>query len=241
MASRDTVNFGRRARVVRSADAVAAGGSLNVPIVIFDDVRGRAFGSSLFTPAELERADRFRFDVSREEYLGARAILRSFLAPRVGLAPGAIRLKAERNEKPRLLDRECAGIDVSLSHSRGRVACGLLRCGEIGVDIETFDPGHGDVAALACRVLSETELDALGRVSRDDESWLFLRAWTRKEAVLKAAGVGLSVASDGFDVLRWSPSGVKDISPVVLGERLWTCESLSPAPDVELAVAYATG
>lgn len=244
MASQATVsNFdGSRTRLVRWADAQAGNVEIDAPLVIFDDVRGHhageRFGPAVFASVELDRATRFRHRLSRAEYLGARGIVRSFLAPRVGLAPAAIRFEAPRNEKPKLVDGESTGIDVSVSHSGGRVACAFLRDGEIGVDVETLERPHLDVVALAPRVLSRAEVDALGRVPPDDVQRLFLHVWTRKEAVLKAAGVGLAVPTDGFDVLRWSAAGVEDISPVCFADRQWRCESLLPEPHVELAVAY---
>lgn len=214
-----------------------------VPLVVVHDVRGcvpgAGFAGALFTPAELERASRMRLEVNRAEFLGARGIVRTVVASHVGLAPAAIRFDGPRDEKPRLLDGACADIDVSVSHAHGRVACAFLRGGAIGVDVEAADRRVRDVLGLARSVLSAAELDALRRVPGDELDAWFLRAWTRKEAVLKALGVGLSVATDGFDVLRWTGCGVEDVTPVDVAGRRVVCESCDGVPEIQLAVARA--
>ena len=226
---------------LRSQDAGAARIGAGVPLVIVDDVRGRrpgdGFDRALFSPAELERAARMRFAVNRAEFLGARGIVRTVLAWHVGLAPHAIRFEGPRHEKPRLLDRACADIDVSVAHADGRIACAFLRNGAVGIDVEAIDRRIGDTLALAARVFSPAELEALDRSPRADLDRLFLRVWTRSEAVLKALGFGLSMPMDGFDVLRWTGSNVEDISPVQVDGQGFACQSVRPAPDLELAIA----
>lgn len=215
-----------------------------LPLVIVDDVRGRrpgeGFDRALFTPAELERAARMRLDVNRAELLGARGIVRTVVARHVGLAASAVRFGGPRSEKPRLADLACANIDVSVAHADGRVACGFLLNGTIGVDIEVLDWRMPDTRAVARNVLSPVELDALDRSPRDELDALFLRAWTRKEAVLKAMGVGLSMPTTDFDVLRWTGSDVEDVSPVDVHGRRYVCQSVDSEPELLLAVACAT-
>ena len=203
-------------------------------VVIFLDVRrislAEQFDVSTFNAPELQRAQRFRFEVNRNEYLASRGMIRSLLAPQVGLLPNAIVFEGGQHEKPRLLNPECAGIDVSLSHSAGRVVCAFNRGGDIGVDIETLAHRAGlDMNTLARWVLSPAELDAWEMAPKEGQK--LLRVWTRKEAVLKAAAVGLSVEPGTFDMLR--PSAIR------FAGRLWTCHSQSLEPDIELSVAWS--
>ena len=202
--------------------------------------RDRLFAVSMFSDAERQRADRFHYDVNRDEYLTARGIVRSFVAKQAGLRPEEIVFTAEQNhQKPRLMNSECAGIDVSISHSAGRVVCGFLRNGHVGVDVEAHDHHRNvDLPSVAQRVFSVPELEALNCRPQSEFRSLFLRVWTRKEAVLKGAGVGLSADTRGFDVVRRSPEGIEDISPVLFADRMWTCHSATPAAGVELSVAW---
>jgi phosphopantetheinyl transferase len=230
-------------RIVRWDQARAVDADLDTPLLIVDDLRGgrppKEFGS-VCAPLELERADRFKRPSNRMEYLRAREIIRSFLGPHVGLAPSAINLHAIEPVKPRLLDPQCAGIDVSISHAGGLVACAFIRDRDIGVDVEPLERRVGlKVKALASRVMSPIELDALALCGDAESLPLFLRAWTRKEAVLKAAGVGLSSHLHSLSVLRRVGEHVEDISPVCFEDRFWECHSLSFSPGVELSVAYS--
>ena len=85
----------------------------------------------------------------------------------------------------------------SLSHSKSIAVLAVDHAQPVGVDVEDVRPIEEDVAD---RHFSATELTDLRGLK--GEAWLagFYRCWTRKEAILKAEGVGLSRALDSFDV-----------------------------------------
>ena len=98
--------------------------------------------------------------------------------------------------------------------------------GPIGLDVEQVR-GLTDLAAMAGHVHSPAELARDGTPDQD----AFFRAWTRKEALLKATGEGLAepmaaitLATDG-SVVDWQGHG-----------PLWL-RDLAPAPDHPAAVA----
>jgi len=79
------------------------------------------------------------------------------------------------------------GASVSLSHTRGLAVAAASTAGPVGVDAEpltqTVFAGFDDVALARDEAAALAPDDATGR----------LRAWVRKEAVLKACGWGLSI------------------------------------------------
>jgi 4'-phosphopantetheinyl transferase len=73
------------------------------------------------------------------------------------------------------------------------------------------------------------------------DAWLggFYRCWTRKEAILKAEGVGLHRALDSFDVEL-----LPGVPAELLGTRVrflypWKLHDVSPAPGITGALATA--
>ncbi len=85
------------------------------------------------------------------------------------------------------------GVDVQLSYAYGRtiVAVAVSRCRSIGIDVES---SHVRVdETLAGNALTVRELERLAELPPWHRGNAVLRAWVRKEAVLKAAGVGLRV------------------------------------------------
>lgn len=71
-------------------------------------------------------------------------------------------------------------VHFSLAHCDGRIVCALSTGGPVGVDVEAL---AGVRAEDFARYLSEDERAWAGRSSRR-----FYSIWTRKEAVVKAAG-----------------------------------------------------
>jgi len=79
-------------------------------------------------------------------------------------------------------------IPLSLSHAEGWAAAAAHPQARVGIDIE---PAQELPPRFARYFLSPDEMRALGGWA--DRSTSLLAAWTVKEAVLKAAGCGLSV------------------------------------------------
>ena len=137
---------------------------------------------------ELARAARFRWDLERARFMVGRAALRCALADRLGCSPAAIRLSYGTNGKP-MLEGGRGHVEFNLAHSGGDAVIALADRAAIGVDIELLRP-IADVESLARLVFSDVERGELELAP--DRVSAFLNGWTRKEAYVKALGLGLS-------------------------------------------------
>lgn len=197
----------------------------------------------LLTPAERERADRFRFRVDRDRYLAGRGQLRRALGELTGTHPAALELTTGAAGKPELPG---SGVWFNLAHAGGTGVLVATTGGPVGVDIERLHavPERDLVAA---RFFSDLEVAALHRQPAAGRDAGFLRCWTRKEAYVKAVGAGLSMnlrsfavslgageppemvwATDPQEALRWS---LVDLSAYVPG-HVAALAVRGPAPEV---------
>lgn len=152
------------------------------------------------SPAELDRAGRFRFQDDQRRYLAAHCALREIIAMRRGAPPASLRFIEQDQGKPALLPEPGQtnnALRFSLSHSDDLALIGLAKDFEIGVDIESLRE-IDDLWPLADQCLTGAECEELRTVPSQKLSSTFLRGWTRKEACLKAIGTGLSLAPDTF-------------------------------------------
>jgi 4'-phosphopantetheinyl transferase len=85
------------------------------------------------------------------------------------------------------------GPAISVSHTRGMIACGLTTAGALGVDIERHRPRAFDV--IATWSFGEEEC----RMVKAGQAAAFYRIWTLREAMGKATGEGLALVTDGRD------------------------------------------
>ena len=155
------------------------------------------------SPTELERAQRMSAEAVRLAYLTSCVLLRCTLSAYLGIAPAAIPLVRGEHGKPVLADPSAFhGLHFNLSHGGDAWLCGISSDREIGVDVETRRQVPS-AERLATRVLSGAERAALSAIEPSDAATrdaAFLRCWTRKEAVLKAAGSGFSWAAREIEV-----------------------------------------
>lgn len=147
---------------------------------------------------ERARAARFRLERDRLRFINRRAFVRRVLARYLGLAPGQVRIRTSSLGRPELAD--VCGIHFNVSHSDGVVAVTVTRGHPVGVDIERVRPVH-DALDLAQGLFAQREVEWLRSIPETTRSMAFLTLWTRKESVVKAAGGGLSMPLDGFDIL----------------------------------------
>jgi 4'-phosphopantetheinyl transferase len=143
---------------------------------------------------ELQRAERFVTARDRERFVVARGGMREILAHEVGISPGKIEFHYTKHGKPELIP---PAIFFNLSHSQNRAALAISSGCEVGIDIEAIRPLKEDIAA---NYFSRGEIAELDGLPPDDRLAGFYRCWTRKEAVLKALGEGLSRPLDSFEV-----------------------------------------
>lgn len=152
--------------------------------------------TAALAPAEQARAARFRQAADRRRHVVARSVLKTTLAERLGRAPHALRFETGPFGKPALAAdlaaRDAAPLHFNLSHS-GDLALIALAPVPVGVDLERDTPV--DAQALAQAWFTPAEQARLAQ-GQDD----FLSLWTAREAVLKAAGTGLSADPMAFRV-----------------------------------------
>ncbi len=185
--------------------------------------------------AELRRMRGFHFAPDRERYAVAHANLRRILGGYLQQPAGKICFPANRFGKPELAGEE-SPLHFNLSHSQSIAVLAVAHGQPVGVDVEDVRAIEPEVAAAH---FSASELSDLGTLHGD--AWLrgFYRCWTRKEAILKAEGVGLHRALDSFDV------GLLPDAPAELlatRERFlnpWKLHDLSPASGTIGALATA--
>lgn len=138
---------------------------------------------------ELARAERFHLDLDQTRFIAGRAALRSVLADRLGCSPAVVRFSYGRNGKP-MLEGRLGHVEFNLAHSGGDAVIAVADGAAVGVDIELLRP-IDDVQSLARLVFSDAELRELEL--SPDPAKAFLNGWTRKEAYVKALGLGLTV------------------------------------------------
>lgn len=156
--------------------------------------------AKLLSADETARAERFHFDRDRQGFITGRAALRRVLAHYLEADPAALGFSYGPAGKPSLFEPpEGQELNFNLSHSAGWGLLAVTRGREIGVDLERIRSSD-DLAAVARRFFARDEVAALADIDPALFEQAFFACWTRKEALLKAFGAGLSLPLDGFCV-----------------------------------------
>ncbi|MFL6197450.1 MAG: 4'-phosphopantetheinyl transferase family protein [Thermoanaerobaculia bacterium] len=198
----------------------------------------------LLSRDEWERANRFRFEKHRRQYVVGRGALRTLLAGYLGgVRPADVRFSYGPRGKPFLDPPSQAGeLQFNLSNSDELALVGFVLGPEIGVDIEYLKP-MPDCEQISERFFSESERKVLRRIPFPTKEEAFFNCWTRKEAYLKAVGEGLAAPLDSFDVTLAPGEPPRMLTLKGDAERAarWFFHHLRPAPDYVGAVAIEGG
>ena len=193
--------------------------------------------AEFLSPDELERADRIGNPARRSAFLVARAMLRGVLAQELGTETVALCFATSAHGKP-FLENPPTALRFNLSHSGEIVVCAVAWGREVGVDVEKTKPDI-DHAALARRFFSPMENQQLSSLPPALQPAAFFAAWTRKEALVKAWGVGLSLPLSRFDVSvhPHHPARLLEVREGPGGVGQWSVCGLAPGPGYTGAVA----
>jgi 4'-phosphopantetheinyl transferase len=148
---------------------------------------------SLLDAAERERAGRKRFADDREALALTYALHRLYVAGSLGLAPDAVVIARDAEGAPHLPGIALRGraVHTSLSHADGVAAFALCGLGPVGIDIEASFRA-AELPGIAESVCHPCEIESLANFAEPMRSRALLALWVRKEALLKAEGVGLA-------------------------------------------------
>ncbi len=152
---------------------------------------------SVLSPEEQARAQRFRFEPDRNRYVFSHGALRLLLGRYLNLKPTEIVFHRGDHGKPTLDHDSDLRFNLSTSHEMALLAVTIQR--ELGIDIEYRNESHAD-RQVARQFFSPREIDALNAVPPEKFIEAFFNCWTRKEAYIKAVGLGLNMPLDQFSV-----------------------------------------
>ena len=155
----------------------------------------------LLTADERTRAGRFHFERDRSRFIVARAFRRRILGRYLHRDPRALRFCSNPYGKPGLAPEPGgdATLSFNVTHAGALALYAVTSHGAIGIDLEAIRMDV-DCDAIAERYFSPRERRMLGALPPARRREAFFHCWTRKEAYIKARGMGLSLALDRFDV-----------------------------------------
>lgn len=178
---------------------------------------------------ERAKADRFRFERDRRRCVLRRAALRKILADYLGTRPEQIEFSYGRQGKPELaVPFSSSGYQFNLSFSGELALCAVARR-PLGIDLEQ-ERLVENAALVAKHFFTVGEIAV--QSAAENPNQVFLRHWTRKEALMKATGSGLAVPLNSFDVSQLSEQAAWQVTlPDALGMATswWLQDLIAPS------------
>lgn len=185
--------------------------------------------TSFLNPQEIQKANRFRFPHHRHRYIVARSALRIILGRYLHLHPSEIEFNYSAKGKPSLANPKTQDLQFNMSHSETIALYGITSDCPIGVDIEHLRPMK-DAIQLAQRFFCPSEYETIKRLTAENIENAFFKAWTAKEAFLKATGEGLGGGLDQIEIeLNSEPIRFVSIAGEVNNIMNWSLVSVMPA------------
>ena len=188
---------------------------------------------------ELVRAERYKFDRHGRRFIACRGQVRRILANYLRADVRQLSVQYGPQGKPALAAPwSDSGIEYNVSHSNELALCALALHRELGVDIEHLRTPY-NFEGVAAQFFATEEVAVLRGLSDQARLTAFFHCWTRKEAVLKAVGAGLSIPLNRVVVslAPQEPAAVLNFADPSGGSNDWWMENLDPSPGYVGAIA----
>ncbi|HET9819840.1 MAG TPA: 4'-phosphopantetheinyl transferase superfamily protein [Rhodanobacteraceae bacterium] len=173
-----------------------------------------------------------------------RAPLLALIGAYLGKPASDVALVQDTHGKPKLAEGDGAGTDgqqleFNWSHSGNYALVALARGLALGVDIELLDKDLRSIE-IARRFFDPVEADVVAALAPPARKRAFIGLWCAKEAVLKAAGEGLSfgLARLAFDRRTDTDWSLTRVDPALGHKDDWRLAGFEPAPGYRGALAW---
>ena len=168
--------------VDRNASVISSG-----TLVVAVALKDIALEVALLDERERERGQRLRTAELQQCYFAAHTALRQILGWRLNCVPSNLIFHHNAHGKPHLTHHSFV---FNLSHCGSHALIAMAEHGTVGVDLEHRDPLR-ELDLMAAQVFAASELSFFRGLPLPQRHSAFFIAWTRKEAALKALGLGL--------------------------------------------------
>lgn len=191
------------------------------------------------SPDERRRAGAYKHDSSRDRFIARRGTLRWLIGRYFECKPESVRFSLGPFGKPALQWPFAPEFAFNVSQTHSMALFAFARNCQVGVDVEQLVDGV-DIAGVGRQVFSSTEQNAIASSRRGSKN-AFFRHWTRKEALLKATGTGLSGPLKCYTTEDEPQAGENQWRASRNGFPMsgWTFLDLTPSADVRAAVAVS--
>jgi 4'-phosphopantetheinyl transferase len=199
------------------------------------DEGGRARLESVLSPDEKARADRFHFAKDRNRFVVGRGLLRELLGKYLHQEPAGLEFSYAQYGKPVLSGATASsGLSFNLAHSAGLAVYSVAMERNLGIDVELIKPESAG-EDIARRYFSTREVVDLLALPPEQRIEAFFHCWTRKEAYLKATGMGLQTPLASFSVSLAPSQPAQFLGGV---EARWNLASFQPGDGYAAALVY---
>ncbi len=188
---------------------------------------------------ERRRAERFRFQKDSAHFIVTRGILRAILARYLARDPQSLQFHYNQYGKPSLVAEPGSdALSFNVTHSRAMALYAITHNQNIGIDLEYINT-EIEYEQIAERFFSPKEVSMFRAVPQHMQAKAFFNCWTRKEAYVKARGIGLSLDLNKFDVsvTPGEPAAILSIREENQNVANWSLHDLYP--DLAYAAALA--
>ena len=187
---------------------------------------------------EQERADRYPIELGKNRFIVRRGLIRTIIGCNLGIEPAAVQFHHPPGGKPFIEHRSDKGkLLFSISHSDGLALYAIAWNREIGADLERVRL-LDEAEVIAQRFFSTNEVEAIQKLPQGQRIQGFFNCWTRKEAYLKATGLGLSRPLNEI-IVSLVPGEMARLVSVAGDQKepsRWSLIDLTPAPGYVAAI-----
>ncbi len=192
----------------------------------------------MLSPDEHNRAGHFATEETRSRWIVGRGVLRMVLGRYLDCGPTELVFDYGVYGKPRLggTHGRC-GWQFNVAHSYTRALIAVAYDRAVGVDIEYVRP-IANIDRVIKDVCTVNEQALLQTLSPHKRSRMFFDCWTRKEAIVKATGRGLTDMPNQINVVSTNKEHMESIMiGDGMGEAAWNMRALAPGPGYVGAIA----
>jgi len=170
----------------------------------------------LLNEEERARMERMRLGIARHEFVVGRAMLRVLAGAAAACGPREVTIGVGEFGKPRV-----EGVEFSVAHSHGLVVLALCREAAVGVDVEWVER-EIEALEIARSSFAPGEIKRIEPAAEGaDRAREFFAVWTRKEAIVKAHGQGLTIPLQSFEAPEGEAEQAVELVVKGVGQRLY--------------------